>query len=200
MNKHEFLSALQEKLSGIPQDDMAERISFYSEMIDDRIENGLTEEQAVAELGKSEDIVQQIVSEVSLTKLVKEKVKPSRTVRAWEIVLLALGSPIWLSLLIALFAVVISVYAVLWSVIISLWAAEASIAVCSVGGAFTAVINITQGELSSGIFMLGAGIICAGLAIFGFFGCRCANIAILKLTKKIFLWIKFCFIKKEAAK
>ena len=47
MNKEEFLSELRTKLSGLPQEDIEERISFYSEMIDDRMEDGISEEEAV---------------------------------------------------------------------------------------------------------------------------------------------------------
>lgn len=199
MNKQEFLSGLKAKLIGLPQDDIDERLSFYSEMIDDRVEEGLTEEQAICELGTIESIATQIMSEIPLTKLVREKVKPSRKLSVWEIVLLVLGSPIWLSILIALFAIVISIYAVVWSVIISLWAVEFSLAACSVGGVFASVVFMAKGNIVSGVAMLGAGILCAGLAIFGFYGCKYATNAILKLSKKIFIWIKSCFMKKEVA-
>ena len=40
----------------------------------------------------------------------KEKVKGRRQLKAWEIVLLALGSPIWISLLVAGFVVILSIY------------------------------------------------------------------------------------------
>lgn len=196
MNKQEFLAKLKARLTGLPQDDIEERIGFYSEMIDDRVEEGLPEKQAVAELGAFERIVQQIMSEIPLTKLVKERVKPSRALRAWEIVLLTLGSPIWISLCIALFAVAVSLYAVIWSILISLWAVEASAAACSVGGVFATVISVTQGNPIAGILMLGVGILCAGLAIFGFFGCQYATFGILKLSKGMLIWIKSCFIKK----
>ena len=46
MNKKEFLSELQSKLCGLPQKDVDEHLSFYSEAIDDRIEDGLSEEEA----------------------------------------------------------------------------------------------------------------------------------------------------------
>lgn len=199
MNKQEFLAELKAKLTGMPQEDIEERLDFYSEIIDDRIEEGLTEEEAVAELGSLEDITKQIMSEIPLTKLVKEKVKPSRILRAWEVVLLVLGAPIWLLLLIALFAIVISIYAVIWSIIISLWAIELSLVACSVGGTFSSVVFMAKGNIVSGVAMLGAGIICVGLAIFGFYGCKYATNAILKFSKKIFIWIKSCFMKKEAA-
>ena len=51
MDKQEFLSKLRAKLFGLPQKELEERLSFYSEMIDDRIEEGLSEETAVKELG-----------------------------------------------------------------------------------------------------------------------------------------------------
>ncbi len=200
MSKQEFLTELRTKLSGIPQNDINERISFYGEMIDDRIEEGATEEQAIAEFGRIEDIVMQIMSEIPLTKLIKEKVKPNRALRAWEIVLLGLGSPIWLSILITILAVFISVYAVIWSLIVSIWAIEISLAACSVGGVFSTFVFIAQGNIASGIALLGAGALCSGFVIFGWYGCRLATCAILKLTKKLFIWIKSCFIKKGATK
>lgn len=39
MTKLQFLMALHEKLSGLPREE--ERLSFYSEMIEDRMEEGL---------------------------------------------------------------------------------------------------------------------------------------------------------------
>ena len=48
MNKQEFLVQLRNALSGLPKDDIEERIEFYSEMIEDRIEEGLSEEEAIA--------------------------------------------------------------------------------------------------------------------------------------------------------
>ncbi|MBR4012700.1 MAG: DUF1700 domain-containing protein, partial [Clostridia bacterium] len=110
MNKKEFLERLREALRGLPQSDVDERVSFYSEMIDDRIEEGFTEEEAVSGIGDVNDISAQIISETPLGKIVKEKARSGRSLRAWEIVLLVLGSPIWLSLLIAAAAVVLSAY------------------------------------------------------------------------------------------
>ena len=49
MDKFDFLLKLEDALSGLPKEEICERISFYSEMIDDKIEDGKTEQQAVAE-------------------------------------------------------------------------------------------------------------------------------------------------------
>ncbi len=42
MRKSEFLAALRKGLNGLPQADIDASIEFYSEMIDDRMEDGLT--------------------------------------------------------------------------------------------------------------------------------------------------------------
>lgn len=200
MNKQEFFVELRKGLTGLPQKDVEERVSFYSEMIDDRIEEGLSESEAVTAIGSVSDVIAQILDEIPLTKLVKEKVKPNRRFKAWEIALLVLGSPIWLSLLIAAFIVILSVYIVIWSLVISLWAIETSLAACALGGVVAAGIIAVQGNGLTGIAMLGAGAFCAGLSIFLFFGCKAFTKGTLVLTKKIALGIKGMFVGKEKSK
>lgn len=199
MSKQEFLAQLRKGLYGLPQDDIEERLTFYSEMIEDRIEEGLSEEEAVSAVGPVDEIVAQVVADIPLTKIAKEKIKPKRRLKAWEIVLLALGSPIWLSLGIAAAAVILSLYVSLWSVIISLWAVFGSLIGCSFGSMVAGLILTCSGNVLTGIAMISAGIVCAGLSIFMFYGCKAATKEILTLTKKIAVWVKNCFIKKEQA-
>jgi uncharacterized membrane protein len=197
MTKHEFILQLNDKLSGIPKDELEERLSFYSEMIDDRIEEGLSEENAVADIGTVDEIVSQVIAEIPLVKIVKNKINSKRKLRAWEITFLALGSPIWVSLLVALFAVVLSVYVVLWSVIASLWAVFASFVACAVAGVASGVMFIVLSNVFSGIAIIAAAIVLSGLSIFMFFGCKYATKGTVLLTKKIAVFIKKCFVKKE---
>ena len=145
MTKIGFLLALRDKLAGLPRTELEERLSFYSEMIEDRIEDGLTEEEAVADIGSVDEIAAQIVSDVPLSSLVKEKIKPKRELRTWEIVLLAVGSPIWFSLLIAAFSVVFSLYAALWAVVVSLWAAFGGMAAGAVGALVGGALFAVEG-------------------------------------------------------
>ena len=200
MNKQEFLAKLRNSLSGLPQEDIEERLTFYSEMLDDRIEEGVSEAEAVAAIGPVDAVAAQILGDTPLTKLVKEKVKPNRARKAWEIVLLVLGSPIWLSLFLAVCAIILAVYLVVWSVVVVLWSIEVCLAVCAPGGIVAALIFIFQGNGFAGVAVLGAGILCAGLAIFLFFGCKAATGGIVLLTKKMALGIKSLFVGKEAAK
>ena len=194
MSKQEFLVQLRKGLSGLPQEDIEERVTFYSEMIDDRIEEGITEEEAVAAVGTVDEIVKQVVAETPLAKIAKERIKPKRRLRAGEIVLLVLGSPIWLSLLIAAFAVILSLYASLWSVVICLWAVFDSLIGCAFGGVVAGVVFACRGNVLSGIAMLATGIVCAGLSVFMFYGCKAATKGVLLLTKKMALGIKSLFL------
>ena len=169
MNKSEFLNALSDRLSGLPEREKEERLNFFIEMIDDRIEEGISEEAAVAELGGLDDIVSQILSEIPISSLVKEKVKKRRRFRTWEIVLLAIGSPLWLVLLIAAFVVLLSVYVVIWAADVSLWAIFGALVGFAVGGIAVGILFAACGHALSGIALIGASIACAGLYIFIFF-------------------------------
>lgn len=199
MNKQGFFIALRKGLSGLPQEEIEERLTFYSEMIDDRIEEGLTESEAVREIGPVDTIVTQILADIPLAKPVKESACPNKAPRAWKIVLLVLGSPIWLSLLLAAFAIILAVYIVIWSVVVTLWSIEAAFAGGVLCGIVSAAVLAFQGNGLTGLAMLSAGICCAGLSVFMFFGSKAVTKGILLLTKKTALGIKSLFVGKEAA-
>ncbi len=195
MTKHEFLLSLQDRLSGLPQGDVEESLRFYCEIVEDRMEEGLSEEEAVSAIGSVDEIAAQIAADIPLAKIAKEKIRSKGRLKAWEIVLLVLGSPVWLSLLTAAFAVVLSLYVLLWSVIISLWTVFGSLIVCAFGG-IIAGFGFALGDNGlTGIAMLGTGMICAGLAVFLYYGCKAATKGTFLLTKKIVVWLKNCFIK-----
>ena len=200
MNKREFLEQLGKELSGLPQSDIEDRLTFYGEMIDDRTEEGMTESEAVDGVGTVKEVAAQILSDIPLGKLVREKVRPGRTLKAWEIVLLILGSPRWLSLLVAACAVIFAVYAVIWSVAAALWSADVSLAAGSLGAAVSSVLFAARGYTVAGLAMLAAVFFLAGLSVFLFFGCRGATKGIVTLTGKIALGIKTAFVGKETVR
>lgn len=199
MRKNEFLASLYNRLQGLPQEDIEECLIFYAEMIDDRIEEGLSEEEAVRQMGSVDEIVRQTLAEIPLVKLVGKRVKPKRALKTWEIVLIAVGAPVWFPLMIAAFAVMLSLYAALWSVVVSLWSVFASFVGCIVGGVAGGILFVCLGNTAAGLAMLSAGLVCAGLSVFCFFGCKAATKGSVWLTKRIALGIKKLFIKKERA-
>ena len=200
MKKQEFLAALRARLSDLPIADAEERLLFYSESIDDRMEDGLAEEEAVTAIGSADEIVEQILAEIPLARLVKEKVRPRRRLQGWEILLLAIGAPIWLSLAVSALAVILSLYAALWAVVISLWAVFASLAACAFGGLAVGIGLAVGGYTFTGLTLLSAGLVCTGLSILCFLACGGATKGTAILAKKLVLGMKFAFIRKENKK
>jgi uncharacterized membrane protein len=196
MNKQEFLFVLRENLQGLPQSDIEERLTFYQEIIEDRIEEGFSETEAVEAVGSVEKIVAQIVADTPFTKIAKERINPKKHLKLWEILLLAVGSPLWLSLGIAILAIIFALYIALWSVMITLWAIPISLIMCALGSFIAGIVFACNGATLTGIAMIATGLLCAGLSIFMFFGCKGATKGILILTKESALKLKNCFIRK----
>ena len=165
MNKEEFLNALRSALAGLPQEDIEERLAFYSESIDDRVEDGL---------------------------------RPKGKLRAWEIILLVLGAPLWIPLLIAALAVLFSIYVCIWALVISVYAVELALVGGVIAGVGGTVMYLKEGNFVGALFYAGAAVLCAGLAILLFFGCIKLTKAVVKLTARMLLGIKNSFVGKEA--
>ena len=199
MNKQEFLWRLMDGLSGLPMEDIDRSLDYYSEMIDDRMEDGLSEEEAVAALGPVGEICSQILAETPLSRLVKEAVRPKRKLRVWEIVLLVLGSPVWVPLIGAALIVVVTVYLSIWAVLLSLYAADLAGAVTGLAGVVTLFRMLSIGQIAEGILFLGGGMVCIGLAILLFFGFNRLTKGLVWVTKRGLLALKGCFVRKEAA-
>lgn len=194
MNKFDFLTHLRAKLWSIPKEDAERSVEFYSEMIDDRMEEGLTEEEAVAAIGDLDEIVRGIVGDMPAAVPVEEEApKPRKSRKTWEIVLLILGSPVWVSLLIAAATVIFSVWISLWSVVISLYATAVALGAAAVGCIFGSFFMITDGP---GVILLalGAALVCAGLCILIFLLSNLAAKGMVALTK---LTCKAIFHRKE---
>lgn len=200
MRKESFLTELKQGLTGLPQQDLEERLSFYAEMIEDRMEEGLSEEEAVAAIGPVDKVVNDILTEIPLSKLVKEKIKPKRRVKAWEIVLLILGFPLWFPLSIVAFVLIFVFYIVLWVLVLCLWVIELAFWACALAGSVLGVVYLAQGNAGFGILLIGAALLLAGLSIFLFFGCKAATVGTARLAKHIVHGIKRLFVGKEKNK
>lgn len=195
MTKESLLMWLREAFSAYPPEEVEERLRFYEELIDDRMEEGMTEEEAVASLGSLEEVIAKMGTEIPPLK----KRKAKWHLRWWEILLIVLGFPLWLPLLIAALAVGLAIYISVWSVIASFWAVFLSVVVCSFFAILIGIGGSLFGNRMKGIALLGAGIFCFGLSILLFWGCKAATNGVLFLTKKLLRAIKNCFVRKECA-
>lgn len=191
MRKQEFLSELESRLKGLPKDDIKERIAFYDEMIDDRMEEGKSESEALKEIGTVDEVVAQIAKETPLVKLVKERVKPKKRISTFNIILLILGFPLWFPLLITFGVLLLVGYILLWTMVIVTYAIEISFIGSAIMGIFTFFVS------GFNIAYLAIALVSFGLAIFMFYVCIAATKVNVKLTKRIALSIKKRFVSRR---
>lgn len=192
MTKKEFLSALSRGLSKLPRKEREERVNFYAEMIDDRIEEGMPEPDAVASVGTVEGTVSQILAE--RPAVAEETPQKSGGGRVGVILLLLLGFPIWFPILLTFF---ITVASLLFSLFVSLWAVEISFAAGAVGGVGTFFILLATGQAAMAFFTLGGALVSGGLAILLFFGAIAATKALWRGISAVCRMIAGLFRRKE---
>lgn len=198
MNKRDFLSALEEGLSGLPESDITRSLDYYGEMIDDRIEDGLSEEEAVSAVGSVSDCVAQILADIPLSRIVKERVRPKRPLRGLEIALIVIGSPVWFPLLLAGSIIVLALYIVAFSFVAVVWAITVSLAAASAAGVFRFALDLA-GSAPAAFFMLGIALFAAGLAIVSFISSENFTKVMLKLCVMPFTALKAHIVRKGGA-
>ncbi len=196
MKKHEFLAELRRRLAGLSASDIEQSLDFYAEQINDRMEDGMTEEEAVAAMGPIDEIAAKILMEFPLVKVVRAKVKPKRRLRTWEIVLLILGAPLWISLAAGAFVILLSIYIAFGAIAISLFSLIPGIALYSVAGFVNAVYLFDYGQIGGGIALIGGGLLCAGITVLLLVACIPTVKGIIKLHKLAGRGIKRLFIGK----
>lgn len=199
VNKTEFIDELYHLLNSLSKAERLQHLDYYEEMIADQMEDGLTEEEAVAALGSPADIAAQILGEIPP--------KPSRRFPIWAIVLIVLGSPLWLSLFLAVAAVLVAVIAVVAAVYISLWAAIAAFYAADLAvllgflsGIAGGIFYLTQGISMPAVLFFGGGLVCAGATVLLFFLCNLLSRLLWQLSKWSVLKIIGLFRRKGGKK
>lgn len=196
MRKQDFIKELRLNLSFLPKEEIEDRISFYSELTDDKIEEGVKEEDAIKSIGSIDEIINQIIDEMPLSKIAKDKIKPKRKLSGLEIALIIVGSPIWLSLLLSLIAVLFSLYIIGWSIVISIWAILISLIAVLVAGIVLTIISLFSNIYIVALSYLGATLVILGLTILMHYVCKIITRLYIKLTKLIVLSIKKKMLKR----
>ena len=199
MTKTEFLSQLRAQLSSLPQGDLDRSLDFYSEMIDDRMEDGMSEGEAVANVGDLDRIAEQILSQSDLPQEpVEPQPQPEPTTFRYVLrnpLVVGILSPF----LLVLWAVALAVIISLWAVVVSLYAVNVILGVT--GGALHVAgtaLFFAEGS-GSGFLVFGAGVVLIGLTILWGVGCKYAALGVIELTKLIFRGLVSMILRKEGA-
>lgn len=193
MKKSEFLSELRKKLKGLPESDIEERINYYGEMIDDRIEDGKTEEEAVSDIGDINDVIADIAKDTSLTSLIKERVKPKRRLYGWEILILILGFPLWFPLLLVGVILFLVGLFILWILQMVFYVVDLSFVVAGGASLLVLLLGIFDGKFL--MMYLGFGLFGIGMGLFLLLISIKSTKVVAKISKRNIIGVKSWFIK-----
>jgi len=144
--------------------------------------------------------INNLLNENNTIEINQEYPKTKEKLNTWKTIFLVIGAPIWISLLITIFSIFLSIYIALWSVIICFWAIFGSMIGSALTTILVGILFVFSKNKLTGLAMIGAGMICIGLSILIFIGCKSLNKGIILLTKKLILYIKNYFSKNEVTK
>ena len=166
MNKTQFCALLGNKLKPyLSPKEMYKTLNFFEEMIDDRIDEGLSEEEAVSQLGDINIIVDQILDEHNIGK--------KQTKLVWRFIPRELGFinivllfPAWITI----FSLVASLFIVILSIIFSI---VFSIIAIFIGGILLILKSpfylIYERNISYFLDTLGFGFVISGAGLIGIY-------------------------------
>lgn len=200
MTKNEFLKEVSKRFKSLDESDRQKGIDYCCEIIDDMTEDGLSEEEAVASLGGADRFAESFLSELAQSKGDGTQIAASkkRKLATWEILLLVLGSPLWLSLILAAAAILMSIYITIWSVVLSFAVTDLALALSGVASIGCAIVYmVLLGGVNRMIFLIGAGLALIGVSIFMYYLCKWLFVAAVKLSKGIFIKLKNSLERRE---
>ncbi len=141
-------------------------------------------------------IVSKLIKETSLTKIVKEHVKPKRKLEAWEIILIVLTFPFWFPVLILLLTLILVGVVLLWSMVIVGWSVFGSLVGASISALFNTIELLSDGNFVNSVGSFGFTLFLAGATIFLFFVAVWVTSQTAELTKKVIQKIKLIIINR----
>ena len=169
MNKKKFIRTLRRRLRSLSRGERQQSLAYYTEMIHDGMEEGLSEVQAVARLGGVDEIAGLLLQGESGERPVPGRRRPGT---GWVIALAVMASPVLLiiaavllALALSAAAVVLSVYICIWAALVSLYAADFSLLICGPAGLLGVAMGLCKGNIPQTLFFLAAGCIALGLGL-----------------------------------
>lgn len=194
MKRVEFINEIRKRLSALPESEIERSAAFYDEAISDRMDKGMTEEQAVAAIGDPVSAANQLIEIIGTDSMEaaevgseKEKsapwkslimfaglplwllvliMRPFRTSKSRKIakLILIIGIPIWFVLLVCLGAAALGALATVIAVNLSLYAA-AAVSVASLLVTLQPRLDNMGGDVGTALFYSGCWLFTVGAAI-----------------------------------
>ncbi len=125
MTKQEFISILRNRCTSLDSYELEEVISYYEEIINERLEAGEKEEDIINSFGNIDTIIGDLYANIPLKRIIQKKYQEKQS-NPWLVVLIILGIPffilflpifiiftIFFSLFVAVLAI-FSVFGIIW--------------------------------------------------------------------------------------
>ena len=197
MTKEAFLQELIQRLHQLPPEEVKRQRDYYDELLQDMMEDGMDEAEAVSKLGDPAQIAQDILEDTSLHTLVKTRIRPKNGWTTAAVIAAIVGAPLWLPLGLALLATGFAVVVSIWAVIFSIFVVVLSLLVAGVF-VFCKGFALFPLGFGTGLFSLGAGLVMLGVGCLVFVAAVYGSTALLHGSKWIYRKVKGLFIAKEA--
>lgn len=183
MKRDDFFTLLSEKISPLPAEERNKLYEYYNEIILDKKDAGIDEDTIIASFGDIDEIAARVLSEYPELKAGQQPVhhqqpvmppnppstpkQRSAAVNVLIMIGLILGSPVWLSLILAAAVVLLSVIITIAALVIAFWIMDAAFLLSGFAGCFYAFWIMPQGPafaffcMGISLFFIGLGCLCA---------------------------------------
>lgn len=195
MNKQEYLAQLRAALACLPEGEIEESVAFYTEMIDDRVADGLTEEEATAQLDDPKAAARAIIADLPVVPRTVVRTKQRNRALYWTLVIL--GFPLWFPLLAAAALVAFTGVLVIWLLVAGLWMLAAGLLFGGPLGIVVCLWGLANGQVPYGVVELGSGLVCFGLGLFCLHGALAASRALAQVSRQWIAKMKAPFVKEK---
>lgn len=192
MKKHEFLKKLNRLLKHLSRSERKKILSYYDDMIEDYMERGYWEEEAVRKIETPDAIVEKIKLDSLKDYEIMEE--PKRISGGYAICLI-LFSPIWCTMLLLIGYLLLCIIFSFWSGILMI--ATFTILFMLAGGISIIGLPVvmTQDGIGVGIVQLGVGIFMIGISGLAIPFTINSTKNALDISKRIIKWYKNKVIK-----
>ena len=170
VTKLQFETSLRMRLKDIPESEINRYVEYYKEMIDDRIDEGMDEEAAVAAVGHLDDIEARIHAERQQPVINADKGRKKLSPGALTAIVVAciILSPLLIGILGAAIGIVFGILGAAFGIFVALIAVYVSFYILTATGfglMFISLFSFAGGLPANGLFMLGAGFFLAGISL-----------------------------------
>lgn len=190
MTKNEFTKVLKGRINHLPKAERKKILQYYYEMISERMEDGMTEEEAINALGNIDELLSEY------TPVTKEE-RRGMKLRPWHVIMLIIGAPLWIPLVAAMLCLVLVFYIIIWALVVVAYAVFAALAVSGFSCIAGAFFVLFSGGAPYFFGFMGLGAVLSGFAILWLLVCNLFAKAMAKVTAKTSKGIFRFFFKRR---